>query len=58
MRSVSKRGASGLIQVNPLPFQHSSLITPLAQADCLLIRPPQAPPAAAGSIVSILSLDD
>jgi molybdopterin molybdotransferase len=58
MRSVSKRGASGLIQVNPLPFQHSSLITPLAQADCLLIRPPHAPPAAAGSIVSILSLDD
>src|SRR5262245_31586773 len=40
MRAVSRPGANGLLEVAPLPFQHSSLISPLAQADCLLIRPP------------------
>lgn len=58
MRAVSQPGADGLAQVTPLPFQHSSLIAPLAQADCLLVRPPHAPPAAPGSAVSILRLDD
>jgi len=57
MRAVSKRRADGLIQVSPLPVQHSSLMTPLAQADCLLIRPPHAPPVAAGTSVSILPID-
>ena len=57
MRAVSKPRADGLLQVSPLPFQHSSLIAPLAQADCLLIRPSHAPPAAAGAPVSILAID-
>jgi molybdopterin molybdotransferase len=57
MRAVSKPGADGLLQVAPLPFQHSSLMTPLAQADCLLIRPPHAPRAAAGTAVSILPIE-
>ena len=57
MRAVSRPGTDGVVQVVPLPFQHSSLITPLAQADCLLIRPPHAPPAAAGAHVSILPID-
>jgi molybdopterin molybdotransferase len=57
MRAVSRSGTDGIAQVVPLPFQHSSLITPLAQADCLLVRPPHAPPAAAGAHVSILPID-
>jgi molybdopterin biosynthesis enzyme len=32
-------------------------MTPLAQADCLLIRPPHAPRAAAGTAVSILPIE-
>jgi len=58
MRAVCWPGAHGLLQVSALPFQHSSLIAPLAQASCLLVRPPHAPPAVAGSAVSVLMLDD
>jgi molybdopterin molybdotransferase len=57
MRAVSGPGDSGILQVTPLPFQHSSLIAPLAQADCLLIRAPHAPAAAAGTRVSVLPID-
>jgi molybdopterin molybdotransferase len=37
--------------------QDSSLLAPLAQADCLLVRPPNTPALAAGSLVPILPLD-
>jgi len=40
----------------PLPAQDSSLMAPLAKADCLLIRAPHAPAAAAGSECVILKL--
>ena len=40
----------------PLPAQDSSLMAPLAKADCLLIREPNAPAAAAGSHCVILKL--
>jgi molybdopterin molybdotransferase len=40
----------------PLPSQDSSLMAPLAKADCLLIREPRAPAAAAGSDCVILKL--
>jgi len=40
----------------PLPNQDSSLMAPLAKADCLLIREPHAPAAAAGSPCVILKL--
>ena len=40
----------------PLPAQDSSLMAPLAKADCLLIRAPNAPAAAAGSPCVILKL--
>lgn len=56
MRAVCARGG-GLAVVTPLPLQHSSLIAPLALADCLLIRPPHAPAVAAGSAVPVLPLD-
>jgi molybdopterin molybdotransferase len=56
MRAVSRPGPDGFAQVMPLPLQHSSLITPLAQADCLLVRLPYAGLAAAGAHASILPI--
>ena len=41
----------GRAVATPVPLQDSSLLAPLAQADCLVIREPHAPPAAAGSRV-------
>ncbi len=38
----------------PVPVQDSSLMAPLARADCLLIRPSGAPAAVAGSPCAIL----
>jgi molybdopterin molybdotransferase len=40
----------------PLPAQDSSLMAPLAKADCLLIREPSAPAASTGSDCVILKL--
>ena len=40
----------------PFPRQDSSMLSCLAEADCLVIRPPHAPTAKAGSRVSILAL--
>ncbi len=43
--------------VAPLPNQDSSLLTPLAAATLLIVRPISAPPAAAGEFVDIMPLD-
>lgn len=53
VRATLAAGPEGLIST-PLPAQDSSLMAPLAKADCLLIRPPGAPAAAAGSPCVIL----
>jgi molybdopterin molybdotransferase len=45
----------GLV-VTPLPSQDSSLMAPLAKADCLLIREAHAPAAVAGSDCVIVKL--
>jgi molybdopterin molybdotransferase len=42
--------------VRPFTKQDSSMLSPLAQADCLVVRPPHAAPAAAGSAVEIIPL--
>jgi molybdopterin molybdotransferase len=55
LRATLAPGANGLI-ATPLPAQDSSLMAPLAKADCLLIREPHAPAAAAGSECVILKL--
>ncbi len=57
MRATSQLGPDGLVLVAPVRSQDSSLLAPLAEADCLLIRAPRAPAAPAGSVVSILPLD-
>jgi molybdopterin molybdotransferase len=40
----------------PFPVQDSSMMTPLAKADCLVIREPHAPAAKAGSHCTIARL--
>jgi molybdopterin molybdotransferase len=57
MRATSAPGSDGLAVVTPVRSQDSSLLAPLAQADCLLVRPSQAPAVAAGGLVPILLLD-
>ena len=57
MRATSKPGADGLPEVTPVRSQDSSLLAPLALADCLLVRPANASASPAGSPVSILPLD-
>ena len=55
LRATLTQGPDGLI-ATPLPVQDSSLMASLAKADCLLIRPPNAPAAASGSHCVILKL--
>jgi molybdopterin molybdotransferase len=55
LRATLAAGTAGLI-ATPLPSQDSSLMAPLAKADCLLIREPHAPAAKAGSECVILKL--
>jgi molybdopterin molybdotransferase len=55
LRATLQDGSDGPI-ATPLPTQDSSLMAPLAKADCLLIREPHAPAASAGSHCVILKL--
>jgi molybdopterin molybdotransferase len=57
MRATLKRGADGTLDVTPVRSQDSSLLSPLAIADCLLIRPPNGPAVPPGATVPILRLD-
>ncbi len=57
LRAVSVPAGDGIPVVTPVRSQDSSLLSPLAEANCLLIRRPGAPAAAAGALVSVLPLD-
>ena len=53
LRATLKQGPDGPI-ATPFPIQDSSMMAPLAKADCLLIREPHAPAAKAGSACRII----
>ena len=53
IRATLAQAPDGLV-ATPLPAQDSSLMAPLARADCLLIRPSGAPATSAGSPCLIL----
>jgi molybdopterin molybdotransferase len=55
LRATLADGPDGLV-ATPLPSQDSSLMAPLARADCLVIREARAPAAVAGSDCVILKL--
>jgi len=56
LRATLKPGPEALA-ATPFPIQDSSMMAPLAKADCLLIRDPYAPAAKAGSRCTIARLD-
>jgi molybdopterin molybdotransferase len=57
MRAKQALIASGAVAVTPVRSQDSSLLTPLAEADCLIVRAIAAPAVAAGALVTVLALD-
>jgi molybdopterin molybdotransferase len=57
MRAQSEWREDGMRVVTPLPSQDSSLVAALARADCLIVRPPNAPPLPEGASVRIMPLD-
>jgi len=56
LRATLAPGRDGLPVATPFPVQDSSMLVPLAQADCLLVREPHAPAAKSGSRCTILKL--
>jgi molybdopterin molybdotransferase len=56
LRASLSSGPEGLLVATPAPVQDSSMLSPLAAADCLLIREPHAPAAAKGSPCKVLPL--
>jgi molybdopterin molybdotransferase len=55
VRAALRQG-DGVPIVSPLPVQDSSGLAILAAADCLLVRPPEAPAAKAGDPCRIIRL--
>ncbi len=55
LRATLEIGPDGPV-ATPVPLQDSSLMAPLAQAGCLVIREPNAPAASIGSTCVILKL--
>jgi molybdopterin molybdotransferase len=55
LRAALTGEADGLV-ATPFPVQDSSMMAPLAKADCLVIREPHAPAAKAGSPCTIMRL--
>jgi molybdopterin molybdotransferase len=54
LRARLARAADGGEEVFAFEVQDSSMMQVLSAADCLVLRPPHAPPAAAGSVVPII----
>ncbi|RMF05208.1 MAG: molybdopterin molybdenumtransferase MoeA, partial [Alphaproteobacteria bacterium] len=57
MRATLTCTPSGERVATPVETQDSSLLSALARADCLIVRPPHAPALEAGTAVSALPLD-
>jgi molybdopterin molybdotransferase len=55
LRATLKNGADGPV-ATPFSVQDSSMMAPLAKADCLVIREPYSPAAKAGSPCTIMRL--
>lgn len=56
MRATLSTTPNGALVANAFPKQDSSMMVPLSQADCLIIREPFAPAAAPGTACDILNL--
>lgn len=58
LRGKLDRGPDGTLLATPFAKQDSSMIALLAEADCLIVRPPHAPAAPAGAQVMVLPLSE
>jgi len=58
LRAKLVRDASGALEAAVFEKQDSSMMSLLTLADCLVVRPPFAPPAKRGEVVEILPLSD
>jgi molybdopterin molybdotransferase len=58
MRATLARRGDGAWLATPFPQQDSSMLVPLAAADCLVIRPAFAPAAPAGTACEFIKLED
>jgi molybdopterin molybdotransferase len=56
LRAMLSRAADGTLEARPFAKQDSSMMSLLAQSDCLVVRPPLAPAARAGDTVEIVLL--
>ena len=56
LRATLEASPDGVAVATPAPVQDSSMLMPLARADCLLVRAPFAPAAKAGERCSIIRL--
>ena len=56
LRAALSRNAAGEAVATPFPRQDSAMMANLAQADCLVVRPPNAPSAKTGERVRIVTL--
>ncbi|HET8726073.1 MAG TPA: gephyrin-like molybdotransferase Glp [Alphaproteobacteria bacterium] len=54
LRATLVRNADGMAVATPFDVQDSSMMSLLAKADCLVVRPPEAPAAKAGERVPIV----
>src|ERR671936_890428 len=54
LRAVLSAGPDGIPVAIPAPVQDSSMLMPLAHADCLLVREPFAPAARAGERCAVI----
>ncbi len=57
MRAVTSRDVAGTLLVTPQPSQDSSLMSPLAASNALIVRSIDAPACAAGDEVDVLAMD-
>ena len=56
LRASLTRGTDGALIATAYDRQDSSMMSLLASADALVVRPPDAPPLAAGSRVQVMPL--
>jgi molybdopterin molybdotransferase len=56
LRARLARGSGGELVATPFDKQDSAMLSTLTAADCLIVRPPHAPPAKAGERVEIIRL--
>jgi molybdopterin molybdotransferase len=57
MRAGLQLDGIGRLVASPFPVQDSSMQRTMAEAGCLIVRPPYAPALEAGSVVQVLPLD-